>query len=459
MKSLQSELEQISQAPLEGFANFTKHIPEEWIGEALQSTGTATVRRRRLPAAMAVWLVIGMSFFRNRSVVNVVESLGLFMGGTKSVAPSAVPQARARLGPSPMHWLFYRLASSWAPVEAARDLFHRMEVYALDGVTFKLADTPKNRAAFGGPSNSAGECAHPVLRAVCLIAVRARMLIGASFGTYHQHEQLYAAELWDLLPIGSLCLFDKGHYAAAVVCRLMMRGCHFLCPLPSNVACEVIQTFSKDDCLVRVTLTAAARRANPDLPLTIVMRRIRIRAPRVTRKDGGTGQKSAPARRQYLLTSLLDPTKISADEIRGLYTERWEIENANDEVKTELLEREETLRSKSPEMVEQEVWGLLIGYNLVRYEMAQAARAAKVPPVRISFVYSLAVVRDEFIFLANAAPGSIPEQLARMRKNVSKLVLPPRRKRSYPRVVKAGRTRYPVKKAGRKRRPPRRQKA
>lgn len=451
MGTLQSELQLVAERQPENLTEFCKYLPLDWILEALMSTGMASLRRRRLPAEFVVWLVIGIALFRNRSIVGVQESLGLDTGGKKLVARSAVSKARARLGPEPVKWLCYRMASEWSHEEARKDRFHGRPLYGLDGVTMKVADTKENREAFGGPSNSAGACAHPVIRAVCLLTVRARLLAGASFGTYHQHEQLYAKELWHHLPKGSLCLFDKGLYAAATACRLIKSGSDFLCRLPSSVKYEVIGALGKDDRLVRITLSDNVRRENQDLPESFVARLIRTRAPRRTRKDGGSGQKGAQAERQYLLTSLVDPA-ISADELRELYKERWELENAYDEVKTEVLEREETLRSKSPEMVEQELWGILIAYNLIRIEMTRAAVQAKVSPTRISFVSAFTYIRDEFVFLANAAPGAIPKQLKRMREDVGRMVLPARRQRHYPRVVKAGRTRYPVKRERKTRR-------
>lgn len=444
MQNLQADLELVLEREPEDFMEFSRDIPREWVNEALLSTESMELRRRRLPAESMVWLAIGIALFRTRSVVNVLDSLGLHRAGLRSVAPSAVSQARARLGPAAMQWLFYRLASEWAHSETRKDCFHGMPLYGLDGVTATLADTVENRAAFGGPSNGSGQCARPVIRAVCLLSLRARLLAGVSFGTYHQSEHRYADELWNHLPEGSLCLFDKGFYSAASVLRLRKQGSHFLCRLPSGVTYEVIRVDDKDDRLVRITLDPKVRAANPELPESFEARLIRIRGVRSGRKSGGTGKKPLPAARQFLLTSLVDRA-ISADEIRRLYGERWELENTFDEVKTEMLERQETLRSKHPETVEQELWGLFIAYNLVRLEMVRAAEKARVSPVQISFAAAFIIVRDEFIWLANAAPGSIPKQLTRMRDNVAKMVLAPRRRRSYPRVVRAKRTRYPVK--------------
>lgn len=87
----------------EKLSAFTDHLPREWIELALRATGTATIRRRRLPAEQVVWLVLGMALFRDRSVVEIVDKLDLALPGPGEapVAPSAVPQARARLGNEP----------------------------------------------------------------------------------------------------------------------------------------------------------------------------------------------------------------------------------------------------------------------------------------------------------------------------------------------------------------------
>src|SRR5213075_3168058 len=98
------------------FHDLRRNVDREWIEEALQATGTATVRRRRLPAEQVVWLVIGMALFRNRSIHDVVSKLDLVLPGGESptMAPSAVADARSRLGADPVEWLFTRCAHEWA---------------------------------------------------------------------------------------------------------------------------------------------------------------------------------------------------------------------------------------------------------------------------------------------------------------------------------------------------------
>lgn len=136
-----------------------------------------------------------------------------------------------------------------------------------------------------------------------------------------------------------------------------------------------------------------------------------------------------------------------AKELVELYHERWEAEIAYDEVKTHLLAREEAIRSRTPDGVRQELWGIAIAYNLVRLEVERAAAEANVPPTRISFVAAVALVRNEIAWLygRRLALGTIPSRLQHLRRNLKRLVLPPRRERTYPRAVKVKMSNYPRK--------------
>ena len=132
-----------------------------------------------------------------------------------------------------------------------------------------------------------------------------------------------------------------------------------------------------------------------------------------------------------------------AAAIIGLYHERWEIELAYDEIKTHQLDRLETIRSRSVKGVEQELWGILLTFNLVRLEMAKMAEEADVLPSPISFITAMRFIRDEWGWCAVASPGSIPEKLRRMRANVLDFVLSERRReRRFPRAVKIKMSNY-----------------
>ncbi len=159
------------------------------------------------------------------------------------------------------------------------------------------------------------------------------------------------------------------------------------------------------------------------------MRAIRYRSPKGTPR--------------WLLTSLTDAERYPAAEFVQLYRERWEIELGYDEVKTELLEAEETVRSKSPTSIQQELWGVLLAYNLVRLEMERIAEEARVEPIRISFVNALRLIQDEWLWAAVTSPGAIPKRLRELRAAVKLFILPPRRThRTYPRAIKLKTNKY-----------------
>ena len=133
-----------------------------------------------------------------------------------------------------------------------------------------------------------------------------------------------------------------------------------------------------------------------------------------------------------------------------LYHERWEIELGYGEVKTQMQDGI-PLRSKNVDRVRQEIWGLLIAYNLLRLEIERVADEAGVPPTRISFVAVFRMICNEWVWSANASPGAIPRHLRRLRENALLFVLPPRRsERTYPRAVKIKMSSYPRKRPRRR---------
>jgi len=416
------------------------HIDPDWIEQALQATGTATLRRRRLPAVQVVWLVIGMALFRNRAIADLVSSLDLALPGpSPEVARSSVPQARARVGDEPLAWLFTRCAEEWAHASADQHRWRGLAVYGVDGSTLRVADSDENREHFGGSHGPRGESGYPLLRMVGLMALRSHLLASVAFGAYNIGEHGYAVDLWPSVPDNSVTIVDKGFFAANVLIPLNRSGTnrHWLIRAKKNLRWRVIERLGPGDDIVEMNVSSFARAKDPTLPKTWLTRAITYQ------RKGFQPQK--------VLTSMTDPEQYPADEVAALYHERWELELGFDEIKTEMLDREETLRSQSPVAVTQELWGVLIAYNLVRLEMERIADEAGVAPTRISFVAGFRFIAQEWIWLASTSPGAIPSRLRDMRANVKRFILPPRRsKRSYPRAVKIKMSGYPRKRPHRR---------
>lgn len=426
---LESALSETAQDPHpQTLATFRRHLAPEWIEQALQLTGSVTLRKRRLPAEQVVWLVLGMALMRDRPIQEVVRKLELALPNDADtpVACSAIVQARQRVGEEPLQWLFERTGRQWAHDSARQQAWRGLALYGVDGSNLRIADSDANRAHFGGHEGPRGESGYPMVRIVTLMALRSHLLAAAEVGPFKKGELTLAHALWNSIPPGSLTIMDRGFFSAAVLLGIQERGDsrHWLIRLRSDTKTRVLKSFGRNDKLVELTVSRAARFQDPNLPKTFVARAVSYRHPD---SDGV----------QWLLTSLTDSKLYPASELVQLYHERWELELGYDEIKTHMLEREESIRSRTVGGVKQEVWGILLAFNLVRFEMTRIAAQAGVPPARISFVTALRWIRDEWLWCAVASPGSIPAKLQRMRERAAEFVLPARRSdRRYSRVVK-----------------------
>ena len=411
-------------------------LPQGWVEQALRVSGVATLRKRRLPMEQVVWLVLGIALLRDRSILHVADALEVALPAQgDSISSSALSQARQRLGSEPLEWLFRHTAAQWTHQEAGRHRWHGLSLYALDGVVWRTPDTPENRQRYGGQRNHAQhQSPFPLVRMACLLDARARLLVDASLDTYDTSEYTLAQRLWPQLPADSLVIVDKGFYSAGLLWPLQhQQGRHWLIPARAGLKGEVMGTHGPGDVCLRMKVSPQARKKDPSLPLTWDVRAI-------TREIDGKSR--------TLFTSLADPKRWAADEVFALYHERWEIELAYGELKTDMLRQAMTLRSQHPEGVEQELWATLLMYNLIRLEITRIADEAKVEPCRISFVTALRYIIDEWLWSSSStAPGAIPAKLRAMRQNIRRFVLPPRRsERRFPRAVRMTKTQYPIKK-------------
>jgi len=432
----------------ESLATFRRHLDEKWIEEALAASGTATLRKRRLPAEQVVWLVLGMALMRDRPMTEVVSKLDLALpgrDGTAVVASSSVTQARHRVGPDPLERLFRRTGKAWAHDAARRMAWNGLAVYGVDGSTLRVDDSDENREHFGlANGGSRGDSGYPLVRLVTLMALRAHLLASAHFGPYGMSEHELSGLVWDDIPDNSVTLVDRNFLAAYVLLGIQNGGTnrHWVTRAKSTTKWEVLESFGRWDKRVRLKVSKKARSKDPTLPKTFEARAVSYRHP------DSKG-------RQWVLTSLTDAEAFKGDAIVALYHERWEIEMGYDEIKTHMLDSELTFRSRTVDGVAQELWGVLLTYNLIRLEMDRIAQEADVSPSRISFVMAMRFIRDEWGWCAVASPGSIPKKLRRMRERIMDFVLPERRsQRRYPRAVKVKMSNY-----AKKRRPTRKKAA
>lgn len=421
----------------ESLSTFQQSIPLEWVEQALESTHKASVRRRKLPAELVVWLVVAMGLFRDRSISEVVTKLDLSVQNEvgETVAPSAIPQARQRLTYEPLAKLFEITATHWIEQEDSNDTWHGLRLYSVDGTQFRTADTVELTEHFGRIKHSPTRSTeYPIVRLCALSSLRSRLVKDVAFGPSFDGEVTYAKQLVKRAADKSLTIFDRCYLSAELLINWQRahQASHWMVPIKRNTKYTILETFGENDFLVEMAVSARAQKLDPSLPATWTARLVLY--PESAQKNHIRG----------VLCSLHEPQKYPASDLLDVYFERWEIENSYGEIKHQMLEDSILLRSQSVDGVMQEIWGILLAYNLVRVEISRIAAEAQVSPLRISFIMALRDIQDEILWCAIAAPGTIPKKLKALRAKVKRYILPDKRKRPKDRTVRISKTRYTV---------------
>lgn len=428
---LSQALDHIHAFSPEQFGSLSEVLSPELLSECLQRSGTVTLRKRRLPLEMMVWSVVGMALYRHLPMSQIVNQLDILLPGNRPfVAPSAVVQARQRLGEAPVREVFEQTQALW---HAATPHPHwcGLRLLGVDGVVWRTPDTPENDAAFARTSNKQGEASYPQLRMVCQMELTSHLLTAAAFDSVAENEMTLAVGLIEKTPDHSLTLFDKGFYSLGLLHQWQSTGTerHWLLPLRKGTQYRVVSKLCTGNELVELTTSPQARQKWPQLPLTLQARLL---------------TKSVKGKPVQILTSMTDIRRYPSSDIVDLYTYRWEIELGYREMKQHLLHNRLTLRSKIPEMVRQELWGVLLAYNLLRFQMAQMAYSLKgIEPNQLSFTQATAYLIKELMLLPAVSPRNIPRVINCLMEMAPAFVLPHRRERSYPRAVKRRPQKYP----------------
>jgi hypothetical protein len=421
-------------------------LPASLIQEVLEEAGTETKRIRKLPLELVTWLVVGLGLYRGLGIKNVLQRLA---DGLNSVrwGPAELPhstsisQARVRLGWEAVRLLFRKLAAVLRETWAERWRWKGLVPYVLDGTSFLVPDSRDNDAWFGRPGTSrGGPSAFPQLRAVMLMSAWSHLVVDAVFAPYRGWGELRMAQfLLRSLKPDSLVLVDRLYHSFTWLAGVREREAHFVVRAKKGrcaLRWSKRRALGPRDWLGYVPVPPYLKRKHPELPDEIEVRCI-------TR---GRGKKKFT-----LITSLLDPERFRADDIVELYQDRWEAELGYRELKIHMGRKGDVFRSRKPELVIQEAYGLLIAYNCVRALMAEAGDLVGAEPRRISFVDSLERVRWT---LGELADGHVRDPQDRHQSLVARIALrrlPPRRTgRSCRRAVKRKMSNYPRKRPGEK---------
>jgi hypothetical protein len=344
---------------------------------------------------------IGMALYSEGSYEDVLaqltDGLSWVSGWQEMYSPpskSAIFQARARLGSEPLAALFERVARPIGGDQTPGVWLAGRRLVAVDGTCLDVADTAVNAEFFGRPGVNKGEqAAFPQARVVALAECGTHAVFAAQVGTYTQSEATLTGSLLDRLEPGMLLLADRGFFSYALWRKAMGTGADLLWRVRTDKAGpKPTHVRNLDDgswlAHLRGSTPAAARREAPML----------VRVIDYTIDDGRENPTS-----YRLFTTVLDPDQATAVDLAAAYTQRWEIELAFDELKTHQRGPRTVLRSKSPDLVLQEIWGHLCCHYAIRSLMAEAATHSGHDPDRVSFVAALRITRQTI-----AHPGAFP---------------------------------------------------
>jgi len=364
-----------------------KTFPLATVKSVLATTDRESVRQRDLPAHIVVYYVIALMFYMQCSYREVLRCLlegiqWLMHPGVriKVAGKSGISQARTRLGVEPL-WRLHNEVVRPIAVEATQGAWYRgWHVVSLDGSTLDIADERANEDAFGRPGAKRGKSAYPQIRFVSLVESGTHVLFGSQMGGYSTGEITLAKGVLSWLHHGMLCLADRQFFGFELWNQARARGAQLLWRIRKNLRLPCERRLADGSYLSRIYPTERDRRHKTN---GVVVRVIEYRL------EGVAG--AEPIYR--LITTILDPELAPAHELAALYHERWEIETALDELKTHLRGPRIVLRSKTPDLVRQEFYGLMMAHFAVRGLMHEAAIKADEDPDRLSFVHAVRVIR------------------------------------------------------------------
>jgi hypothetical protein len=373
-------------------------IPPARVHQVLAETGKASERERDLPAPVMVYYAIALALYMGSSTREVLRCLleGLrWLWGAEAVkvaGKSGISQARSRLGEAPLRRLYEELVQPIATRASKGAWYRGWRLASLDGSCLDVADTAENRAEFGAPGASRGESAFPQLRLVALVENGTHVLFGARLGRTAEGEATLAQAVLGALRPGMLCLADRYFFGYALWHRATETGADLLWRVKGNLRLPR-ETVLPDGSYLSTIYPSDKDRRHRTAGLQVRVVEYRLEGI----------PDAEPLYR--VLTTILDPQRAPAAELAALYHERWEIEVALAELKTQLRGARVVLRSKTPALVRQEVWGLLLAHFAVRGLMHEAALQADEDPDRLSFSHAVHVVRRKIPHFAALSPS------------------------------------------------------
>ena len=416
---------------------FAQLLPQSQILAILHTTRRRERRVRKLSQAVIVWLIIAMNIWTHVSLAHVFQKLAR---GLRFVWPDptlpwptagALCRRRYQLGVQPLALLFHQRCQPLATPATPGAFLFGYRLMAIDSTVEIMADTPSNDAFFGRLRSSRGTSAFPQVRAVYLVECGTHAIVDAGFWPCGTHERIGGHRMLRSLQPDMLLMWDRGFHSYAMVAETLQRGAQVLARFSMIGTPKIRQTLADGSALIELTPADDGRL--PDA------QPIQLRLITYHLTDPALGN---PTEVHRVVTSLLDPVQYPAADLVCAYHERWEIEIVIDELDTHQRVVGRPLRSQQPVGVLQELYGLLIAHYLIRTVMHEAAVRGELDPDRISFVHAVRVIQDAIAESQMLDPDCLPLLYTRLLSDLRENLLPARRVRMYPRVIKQKMSRF-----------------
>jgi Insertion element 4 transposase N-terminal/Transposase DDE domain len=393
----------------------TQVVPFEMVDDILQATGAVQARVRDLPARVVVYVLLAAGLFAECGYRQVWARLTTGLDGLAVAAPtsSALAQARRRLGVKPLAALFALIAGPAAAAQRWRGLL----LVAIDATTMSVPDSPANLSVYGRQTGSHGGSGYPLLRLVAVVTCGSRTVIDAVFGPISTGELSYAPRLLRCLQPGMLLLADRNFAVKNLAEQIHATGADLLIRCKTSRHLPAMRRYRDGSFLARLG-AVTVRVIDAEITVTT------------------TGGKPHHTGQYRLITTLTDHHRFTALDLITLYHQRWEIETAFLELKSTTLGGR-VLRARTPAGIDQEVYALLTTYQALRLTMTGATdHDPTTDPDRASFTIALNTARDQVIHAAGVITGTVIDLIGSIGRAILNDLLPARRNRISPRVVK-----------------------
>ena len=395
-----------------GIGTLTRLVPRELADEVVLSLGRKEQRKSKLPARVVVYFVMALALFYGdayeevmRKLAGGLEYLGTWRREWEVPTPGALCQARQRLGPEVMRKLYQRVSVPCAMRSTKGAWLAGRRLMAIDGFGLEAPDSDEN-AAYFGYAGKKGICAFPFVRMAALAECGTHAIVAAEIGKDGEGEETLARRILSSGAIGPgmIVMADAGLYSYENFRLVVDSGADALFRVGANVGLPVLEWLPDGSYLSFIADSAEKAKNSYRLRHGLVkitdLPGIYVRVVDYEVTDRGDGEEIIT-----LVTNITDPEDIPAAELAAAYHERWEAELVIDELKTHQRGQGMILRSRKPELVEQEIWGLLLTHYGIRHLMREAADQAELDPDRISFIRALRVIRRQVSGQAAFSPS------------------------------------------------------